>query len=208
MKSISREFLNPAEVISADNILEISERISLRALRTVLSRCHNVKLNRLYIGLNRDVAHKHVGGYVFSDGYDLVQTAACFLCEHIGERLDKICGKNTRGRAVTVNTACFNLVNRQVMRLRKESFLLAYENCPEVINLCVPDVVIEEPEDYSVADKTIEEMNLTDSEREVLCCYMAGMKFGEIVAYLSLAVSTVWKRRKALQSKYDALHKP
>ena len=90
MKSISREVLDPSEVITANNVLIISERIALRALRTVLSISFNMKLNRLYIGLNNDITYKNRAGYIYSDGYDLVQTAACFLCEHIGERLDKI----------------------------------------------------------------------------------------------------------------------
>ena len=54
-------------------------------------------------------------------------------------------------------------------------------------------------------DKIVEDMELTDDERNVLSCYMAGMGFTEIVAYLSLAASTVWERRKALQSKFNEL---
>ena len=37
MKSISREGLDPGEIITEQNVLLISERIALRALRTVLS---------------------------------------------------------------------------------------------------------------------------------------------------------------------------
>ena len=203
MNSISREVLDPSEVITADNVLIISERIALRALRTVLSMSFNRKLNRLYIGLNNDITHKGRIGYIFSDGYDLVQTAACFLCGHIGERLDTACGTNKFGRVITVNTACFNVVNKYVMRLRKESFIFLPSDCPEVINLSAE--MKDTEEDFTKVDKIIEDMDLTDDERNVLSCYMAGMCFTEIVAYLSLAASTVWKRRKSLQSKYNEL---
>ena len=204
MKSISREQLDPGEIITADNVLHISERIALRALRTVLSISFNIKLNWLYIGLNNDITHKDRLGYVYSDGYDLVQTAAYFLCGHIGERLDTVCGKNKFGRVITVNTACFNEVNKHVMRLRKESFILAPPDCPEVINLSAD--LKDDEEDFTKVDKLVEDMDLTDDERNVLSCYMAGMGFTEIVSYLSIAASTVWKRRKALQVKYNARH--
>ena len=203
MKSISREGLDPSEIITKQNVLIISERIALRALRTVLSISFNRKLNRLYIGLNNDITHKNRVGYIYSDGYDLVQTAACFLCGHIGERLDTVCGKNKFGRIITVNTACFNEVNKHVMRLRKESFMFLPSDCPEVINLSAE--LKDTEEDFTKVDKIVEDMHLTDDKRNVLTCYMAGMGFTEIIAYLSLAASTVWKRRKALQSKYNDL---
>ena len=203
MNSISRERLDPGEIITEQNVLCISERIALRSLRTVLSISFNMKLNRLYIGLNNDITYKDRVGHIYSDGYDLVQTAACFLCEHLGESLDTVCGKNKFGRTITVNTACFNEVNKHVMRLRKESFMFLPSDCPEVINLS-SDMKFDK-EDYSKVDKIIEDMRLTDDERNVLSCYMAGMGFTEIIAYLSIAASTVWKRRKALQSKYNEL---
>ena len=55
MKSISREGLDPSEIITKQNVLIISERIALRALRTVLSSSFNMKLNCLYIGLKNDI---------------------------------------------------------------------------------------------------------------------------------------------------------
>ena len=203
MNSISRERLDPGEIITEQNVLRISERIALRALRTVLSMSFNRKLNRLYIGLNNDITYKNRAEYIYSDGYDLVQTAACFLCGHIGESLDTVCGKNKFGRVITVNTACFNEVNKRLMLLRKESFMFLPSDCPEVINLS--DELKDDEEDFTKVDKIVEDMDLTDDERNVLSCYMAGMCFTEIVAYLSLAASTVWKRRKSLQSKYNEL---
>ena len=76
-------------------------------------------------------------------------------------------------------------------------------NCPEVINLSAE--LKDDEEDFTKVDKIIEDMRLTDDEANVLSCYMAGMGFTEIVTYLSIAASTVWKRRKALQSKYNEL---
>ena len=203
MNSISREILDPGEIITADNVLLISERITLRALRTVLSISYNKKLCKLYIGINRDKDNLDTPGYILSDGFDLVQTAACFLCEHIGERLDDECGKNKRGRTVTVNTACFNVVNQQIMAIRRESYLRANNNDPEVQHLSV--FIKDSEDDYAAADKLIEDMDLTDAEKDVLSCDMSNLTLKEIVARLSIGVSTIYLRRYSIRKKYRTL---
>ncbi|MDE6401365.1 MAG: hypothetical protein K2L54_02000 [Clostridiales bacterium] len=45
-------------------------------------------------------------------------------------------------------------------------------------------------------------MNLTVSERQTLDCYMSGMQFTEIVRFLNISTTTVWRRRMSLQRKY------
>ena len=205
MNSISRERLDPSEIITEENILNISERITLRALRTVLSVSYNKRLNKLYIGINRDIGHFYEAEYIFSDGFDLVQTAACFLCEHIGERLDDACGNNKHGKPVTVHTACFNEVNRHIMAIRKESYMRASGDDPEVINLTT--TIKDEEDDYTAADKLIEDMKLTESEKGVLSCDMSKLSLKEIAARLSIGISTIYLRRYAIRKKYLSLNR-
>lgn len=83
----SKEKLQEDELITYDNVMQISERIALKGLKKALSYSFNRKLYALYLGLNTDIANKDKADYVMSDGYDLVMTAAQFLSEHIGERL-------------------------------------------------------------------------------------------------------------------------
>lgn len=91
------------------------------------------------------------------------------------------------------------------MKERKNSYVLASNNCPEVINLSVPFEEPQEEPDYTVVDETIAKLNLSDGEHDVLNCYLNGMGFEQTVAYLSVAVSTVWNRRKRIQRKYNFL---
>ena len=186
----SKNRLQEDELITCDNIMQISERIALKGLKKALSYSFNKKLYKLYIGLNTDITNKHKAEYVLSDGYDLVMTAAQFLCEHIGERLNAPCGTNTKNKLITL--------------AKKESFLMANNNCPEVINITAPENMdIEEYEQqWQKVDETIEKMHLTQVQYETLSCYIAGMRFEEIVRMYGVVESTVWSRRQKVKTKY------
>ena len=158
------------------------------------------------MGLAEDVANINNPKYVFSNGYDLAQSVACFLCKYMGMQLDKVCAYTVRGKQTTILDACFSRINQMLMQQRKDSYVLASNDCPEVINLSVlfqEEVSLEE--DDTVIEETIAKLNLSDGEHDVLTCYLNGMGFEQTVAYLSVAVSTVWSRRKRIQRKYNLI---
>lgn len=200
----SKSKLQEDELITYDNLMQISERIALKGLKKALSYSFNKKLYKLYIGLNTDITNKNKAEYVLSDGYDLVITAAQFLCEHIGERLNAPCGTNTKHKAITVKYACHNAVNKLITVAKKESFLMANNNCPEMINMTAPESLdIEEYEQqWQKVDETMEKMHLTQVQYETLSCYIAGMRFEEIVRMYRVVESTVWSRRQKVKKKY------
>ena len=73
------------EPISADNVKLMGEMIALQALRTV--KKFDMKIaDRLYIGLIKDLHHMREIDYIVSDGYDVAQTAICFLYQFIGRK--------------------------------------------------------------------------------------------------------------------------
>lgn len=67
-----------AAPISQGNVKLMGEMIALQALRTV--KKYDMKVaDRLYIGLIKDLHHMNEIDYTVSDGYDVAQTASCFL---------------------------------------------------------------------------------------------------------------------------------
>ena len=72
-----------AEPISADNVKLMGEMIALQALRTVKKFDMKVA-DKLYIGLIKDLHHMSEIDYIVSDGYDVAQTAICFLYQFVG----------------------------------------------------------------------------------------------------------------------------
>ena len=106
-----------SEVISFDNVQKMGEMLTLKSLRT-RSTYPRYNLEWLYLSFIRDLNHRNEPHHVFSDAYDLVQVAVCFLCEFIGKKLtDVYMLKN--GQEVTIKHATYMLVGRNIDRMRR-----------------------------------------------------------------------------------------
>ena len=81
------------EPISAENVKLMGEMIALQALRTIKKFDMKVA-DRLYIGLIKDLHHMSEIDYIVSDGYDVAQTAICFLYQYAGRKATEICGNS------------------------------------------------------------------------------------------------------------------
>ena len=109
---------NPAEIITADNVQTMGERIAVRALKTCYQKGGQPFIYALYCGLVADITENKKAGLPLSDGYDIAQTASAFLCEYIGKTLQDTTtdGQTDKdGQPVTILRACFRAVNRYIM---------------------------------------------------------------------------------------------
>ena len=107
-----------AEPISNETVKLMGEMIALQALRTVKKFDMKVA-DRLYIGLIKDLHHMGEIDYIVSDGYDVAQTAICFLYQFIGYTVHEIYGKDKRGKEITIKLACYRELDAEHMRLRR-----------------------------------------------------------------------------------------
>src|SRR5574344_468859 len=115
--------------ITKENVQRLGELIAVRALKTVAVHSDN-RIVYLYKGLLRDVYHsaKDVSD-TYSDGYDLAQTAICFLCGFIGKTLGDAYKTNKHGKIVTIKRACYTEVNKGIYRLSKHIYnTVSYDN--------------------------------------------------------------------------------
>ena len=85
------------EPISSQNVKLMSEMIALQALRTV-KKCDMKVADRLYIGLIKDLHHMSEIAYIVSDGYDVAQTAICFLYQFAGRKVSEIYVKTAKAK--------------------------------------------------------------------------------------------------------------
>ena len=99
--------LRKEKIITEENILPMSGIITVKALKTALAYDYSERLLNMYYDLIHDL--KCNGEDIpFSDGYDLVMTAACYLCEHIGESLDDTNGISIlTKKKIPVLKACY-----------------------------------------------------------------------------------------------------
>ena len=105
------------EPISAENVKLMGEMIALQALRTVKKFDMKVT-DRLYIGLIKDLHHMGEIDYIVSDGYDVAQTAICFLYQFVGRKASEIYGKDKQGKEITIKLACYREVDHFINLLR------------------------------------------------------------------------------------------
>ena len=202
---IKKDYFNVSQaVISQDNVQRIAELISLRALK-MLCQFSQKAFIRLYKGLIRDVYYPDVyPNHTFSDGYDILQTAICFLCEHMGKRMDTVISIDKEGKPVDIKRACFKIVNHQVHKYTYIFNKFRSMDLPTEKEYVAPDVLHEE-QDYSVVDQKLQKMNLNQGQKDVLECFMNGLSYRKAASYLGIAVSTVLRRRIKIQMIYNAL---
>ena len=76
-----------SEIISFENVQQMGEMITLKTLRGRYAYARQT-LEWLYVGFVKDLNRSNDSHHVFSDAYDLAQTAICFLCEFVGKSLN------------------------------------------------------------------------------------------------------------------------
>ena len=190
-----------SEIISFENVQQMGEMITLKTLRGRYAYARQT-LERLYVGFVKDLNRSNDYHHVFSDAYDLAQTAICFLCEFVGKSLNDVYMiKN--GQEITIKKATYLLVGRTIDRMRR------YMSRSRDINDYTEELSVEidhyEEKDYTEVDNKIERLGLKPRDRAVLDCYMAGMTCNEIAEFLDIDRITVWRRRQRVQVKYKTL---
>ena len=190
-----------SEIISFENVQQMGEMITLKTLRGRYAYARQT-LEWLYVGFVKDLNRSNDSHHVFSDAYDLAQTAICFLCEFVGKSLNDVYMiKN--GQEITIKKATYLLVGRTIDRMRR------YMSRSRDINDYTEELSVEidhyEEKDYTEVDNKIELLNLKPRDRAVLDCYFAGMTCNEIAEFLDIDRVTVWRRRQRAQVKYKSL---
>ena len=196
-----------AEPISAENVKLMGEMIALQALRT--HKKFDMKVaDKLYIGLIKDLHHMGEIAYIVSDGYDVAQTAICFLYQFIGHTVHETYGKDMRGKEITIKLACYREIDGELMRLRRKVERTDYIDFTDYKALPMDPVNCFEQEqtDYSKYDAIIEALQLSALELAILNCYMNGMAQSEVCAELGIGRGTIYHRKVSIRQRYFSLN--
>ena len=201
MLKLSNPYDVLSENISFENVQLMGEMITLKTLRTRYAYARHT-LEWLYVGLVKDLNRSNNPAHIFSDAYDLVQTAICFLCEFIGRNLgDVYMVKN--GQEITIKRAVYMLVGRHIDRIRRN--INRSRDIDDYAEALSVEIEVYQEKDYTEVDNKIKLLSLKPRDRVVLDCYMAGMTCFEIAEFLDIDRTTVWRRRQRAQVKYKAL---
>ena len=192
-----------AEPISDDNVKLMGEMIALQALRNVMPYDFEV-VSKLYNGLVKDLNRISQIDYTITDGYDYAQLAICFLYQFKGMLVSDIYGKDKSGKYITIKTACYRAVDKELLHFRRK---IAHNRQFELNHnkKDIPDprdCFADKSEDYAKANKLLEDLHLTESELETLNCCMNKMKRSEIAAELGITIHRVRYRNLRIKQKY------
>ena len=195
------------EPISKENVKLMGEMIALQALRTV-KKFDGKVADRLYIGLIKDLHHMNETGYIVSDGYDVAQTAICFLCQFVGRRVSEIYGKDRKGKEISIKLACYREVNHFIDGLRnrpdRRGTIVESIDFTDYKALPMDPVNCFEHEqtDYSKYDELVEILHLTELELAILNCYMNGMVQSQVCAELGIGRGRINSRKASIRQRY------
>ena len=193
------------EEISPDNVFAMAEIIAFTETRYLISYM-GTQMQRTYIDLYKDILNKNDVNRVLSDGYDLVQEGALYLCEHYGHHLNDIIGYTKKGKKITVQMACIRKISKLIGRKSRDRYrTISFESLTPVSE---PTIKMKEEieQDYEQCDKIVESLNLTDNMRIALECRMAGLSYPEIGRILERAQATVYEYFIKMRQRYTAIY--
>ena len=196
-----------AEPISAENVKLMGEMIALQALCTV--KKYDMKVaDKLYIGLIKDLHHMGEIDYIVSDGYDVAQTAICFLNQFVGHTANEIYGKDRKGKEISIKLACCREVDHFINLLRhrtdRSGTIIESIDFTDYKALPMDPVNCFEREqtDYSKYDELVGALQLSALELAILNCNMNGMRQAEVCAELGIGRGTINHRKASIRHRY------
>ena len=205
MKRNILDFSVMKEEISQNNVLVIAEHIAFMELRYQIGY-QGSRVQKMYADLYADIKHKNELSHTFSDSYDLVQEGALYLCEHYGKHLNDVIGYSKKGKPITIEIACIRkmmkLINLKARDYHRSVSLDALTPASEPS--C--EMTEEVPQDYTLYEKIVTSLNLTENMRIALECRIKGLSYPEIGKVLSRTQSTVFEYFIKMRQRYITIY--
>ena len=205
MKGKTLDFSVMKEEISQNNVLDMAELIAFMELRFQIGY-QGSRMQKMYADLYGDIKHKNELGYTLSDSYDLVQEGALYLCGHYGKHLSDVIGYSKKGKPITIEIVCIRkmmkLINRKTSDYYRTVSLEALTPATEPSYEPTKEVT----QDYTLYEKIVDSLNLTENMRIALECRVKGLSYPEIGRVLSRAQSTVFEYFIKMSQRYMAIY--
>lgn len=205
MKTKTLDFSILKEEISQNNVLDMAELIAFMEIRFQIGYLGS-RMQKMYADIYADIKHKNEIGYTLSDSYDLVQEGALYLCNHYGKHLSDVISYNKKGKPITIEIACI----RKMMKLinRKTSDYYRSVSLDALTPVNEPSIEMKEElvQDYTLYDKIVDSLNLTDNMRIALECRIKGLSYPEIGKVIERAQSSVYEYFIKMRLRYEAIY--
>ena len=191
--------------ISQNNLLAMAELIAMSETRFLIGYMGNF-MQKIHADLYVEILHKNDLGYVFSDSYDLVQEGALFLCEHYGKHLNDVIGYSKKGKPITVEIACIRKMMKLINLKTRNYYRSVSLDALTPVSEPSYEIVEEVTQDYTLYEKIIASLNLTENMRIALECRVRGLSYPEIGRVLSRAQATVYEYFIKMRKRYTMIY--
>lgn len=191
--------------ISPNNVFAMSEIIAFMETRYLISYA-GTRMQQLNTNLFKDIKNRDDVSRSLSDGYDLVQECALYLCEYYGQHLDDVIGYTKKEKKITVRIAYIRKMMKLINRKSRDSSRLISLDALTPISEPTIEIREEIEQDYTKCDKIVESLNLSDNMRVALECRMSGLSYPEIGRILERAQATIYEYFIKMRKRYTAIY--
>ena len=205
MKRKFLDFSVMKEEISQNNVLEMAELIALMELRFQIGY-QGSRVQKMYADLYADIKHKNELGHTLSDSYDLVQEGALYLCEHYGEHLNDVIGYSKKGKPITIEIACIRKMMKLINLKTRDYYRSVSLDALTPVSEPSYEIKEEVAQDYTLYEKIVSSLNLTENMRIALECRQNGLSYPEIGRVLSRTQSTVFEYFIKMRQRYTTIY--
>ena len=205
MKRKILDFSVMKEEISQNNVLEMAELIAFMELRFQIGY-QGSRVQKMYADLYADIKHKNELGHTFSDSYDLVQEGALYLCEHYGKHLNDVIGFSKKGKPITIEIACIRKMMKLINLKTRDYYRSVSLDALTPVSEPSYEIKEEVVQDYTLYEKIVSSLNLTENMRIALECRVKGLSYPEIGRVLSRAQATVYEYFIKMRQRYTAIY--
>ena len=205
MKRKILDFSVMKEEISQNNVLEMAELAAFMELRFQIGY-QGSRVQKMYADLYADIKHKNELGHTFSDSYDLVQEGALYLCEHYGKHLNDVVGYSKKGKPITIEIACVRKMMKLINLKARDYYRSVSLDALTPVSEPSYEIKEEVAQDYTLYEKIVSSLNLTENMRLALECRQNGLSYPEIGRVLSRAQATVYEYFIKMRQRYIATY--
>ena len=205
MKRKILDFSVMKEEISQNNVLEMAELIAFMELRFQIGY-QGSRVQKMYADLYADIKHKNELGHTFSDSYDLVQEGALYLCEHYGKHLNDVIGYSKKGKPITIEIACIRKMMKLINLKTRDYYRSVSLEALTPVSEPSYEIKEEVTQDYTLYERIVSSLNLTENMRIALECRVKGLSYPEIGRVLSRAQATVYEYFIKMRQRYMAIY--
>lgn len=205
MKRKTLDFSVMKEEISQNNVLEMAELIAFMELRFQIGY-QGSRVQKMYADLYADIKHKNQLGHTFSDSYDLVQEGALYLCEHYGKHLNDVICYSKKCKPITIEIACIRKMMKLINLKTRDYYRSVSLDALTPVSEPSYEIKEEVAQDYTLYEKIVSSLNLTENMRIALECRIKGLSYPEIGKVLSRTQSTVFEYFIKMRQRYMAIY--